>query len=245
IIMTAVGTNHGEYQIPNSKNQTPRKSLGGWNLVLGIWFLEFLPLLHDPGIVAGEKFFELAAALLGHDILDLLVEKIVVGRALHAPVHADAFRKARIDHSTEQISQAGLLGLFVVDEQVVNRDAATQSNHFRIHSVQANALVAVLAENERLTVFEVQGVIRLDAFVGGVIENAVVEDLAVLINLNEGCAFMSRGAFQNFRQMIDVDVDGTGDKSGLSADGQRQRPQGIVDRPQWAGFRPRSRARSR
>src|SRR5438128_5273426 len=235
----------GEYQISKFQEPNLKKEPWGWNLVLGVWFLEFLPLLHDPGIVAGEKFFELAAALLGHDILDLLVEKIVVGRALHAPVHADAFGKARIDHSTEQVSQAGLLGLFVVDEQVVNRDAAAQSNHFRIHSVQAYALVAVLAENERLTVFEVQGVIRLDAFVGGVIENAVVEDLAVLINLNECRAFMSRGAFQSLRQMIDVDVHGSGDKSSFGADGQRQRPQGIVDRSQRTGFRSRSRARSR
>src|SRR5205823_1981438 len=160
----------GEYQISKFQEPNPKKEPWGlefgWNLVLGIWFLEFLPLLHNPGIVAGEKFFELAAALLGHDILDLLVEKIVVGRALHAPVYADAFGKARIDHSTEQVSQAGLLRLFVVDEQVVNRDAAAQSNHFRIHSVQANALVAVLAEKERLTVFEVQGVIRLDTLVG-------------------------------------------------------------------------------
>src|SRR5207247_3081741 len=116
--------------IPNSKFQEPnlKKEPWGWNLVLGIWFLEFLPLLHNPGIVAGEKFFELAAALLGHDILDLLVEKIVVGRALHAPVHADAFGKARIDHSTEQLSQAGFLGLFVVDEQVVNRDSVARGN---------------------------------------------------------------------------------------------------------------------
>src|SRR5262249_48896072 len=160
------------------------------------WPLATRFLLNYPGIVAGEKFFELAAAFFGHDILDLLVEKIVVGGALHAPVHSDAFRKARIDHPAEQVCQARLFGFFIVNEQVINRDTAAQSDYLRIKAVQANAFVAVLAEDQRLAMLQVQGAVRFNTLIGGVFENAVVENLAVLINLDESGALVSGGAFQ-------------------------------------------------
>src|SRR5262245_18891689 len=97
--------------------------------------LRISDLLNHPGIVASEKFFELAAAFLGHDILELSVEKIVVGGMLHAAIDPDAFRKTRIDHPAQEISQTWLLGFLIVDEQIVDGDAAAQGHDFGIQPV--------------------------------------------------------------------------------------------------------------
>ena len=86
--------------------------------------------------------------------------------------------------------------------------------------MQANALVAVLAENQRLAVLQVQGVVSLDALVGSVFKDAVVEDLAVLVNLNKGRPLVRRGAPEDLGQMLDIDVDRARDKSRLGADRQ-------------------------
>src|SRR3712207_8851874 len=49
---------------------------------------------------------------------------------------------------------------------------------------QADGLVAVLAEDQRLAVFEVERVVGLGGLVGGVVVGAVVEDVAVLVDLD-------------------------------------------------------------
>src|SRR5262249_28100026 len=117
IIVAAIRTNHGCLQIRNPKFEIQNKfeirnlkqdfafPISDFEFVsdFALWISD---LLHYPGIVAGEKFFELAAAFLGHHILELFVEKIVVGGMLHAAIDSDAFRKARIDHSAQEISQA-------------------------------------------------------------------------------------------------------------------------------------------
>ena len=64
--------------------------------------------------------------------------------------------KSRVDHAAEQVGQARLLGLLVVDEQVVHGDAVAQRHHLGLEAVQADALVAVLAEDQRLAVLEVE-----------------------------------------------------------------------------------------
>ena len=51
--------------------------------------------------------------------------------------------------------------------------------------LQADALVAVLAEDQRLAVLQLERGVGLGFAVGGVVEGAVVEHVAVLIDLDE------------------------------------------------------------
>src|SRR5579884_874437 len=85
---------------------------------------------------------------------------------------------------------------------------------------------------------QVQNVVCLDALVGGVVEHAVVEDLAVLVDLDESRPAVGRGAAEGFRQVVDVHVNRPGHEGRLSADGQRQGPQGIVDGAKRTRFGP-------
>src|SRR5205807_3497094 len=92
-------------------------------------------------------------------------------------------------------------------------------------------------------VFQVKRIVRLDTLVRGIFEDAVVENLAILIDLNERRALVSGGTAQGLRKVAHIDVHRPRHKGGLGADGQGKRPQRIVDRAEWTGFDARSRPR--
>ena len=67
----------------------------------------------------------------------------------------------------------------------------------------------------------------LRRFVAGVVENAVVEDLAVLINLDERRAFVSGGAFERLGEMVDVNIDRARYEGDVRKDQLLSRTRGI------------------
>ena len=73
---------------------------------------------------------------------------------------------------------------------------------FEIEAVQADALVAVLAEDQRLAVFELDDVLAASVFFGQVLPSAVIEDVAVLQDLDVGRAVVRRGLLQRVLQML-------------------------------------------
>src|SRR3984893_15984130 len=107
-------------------------------------------------------------------------------------------------------------------QEVIHADAIAQRNNFRIQPVQPDALVAIFPEDKRLTMFKVMSILGFDRLVGGVFKDGIIEDFAVLIDLDKSRPLMSRGALQDFREMMNVDIDGAGDKGRLSANGDRQ-----------------------
>ena len=80
-------------------------------------------------------------------------------------------------------------------QQVVFGDAIfTNRDYFRMRAIHANALVALLSENHRLAVFEIEHAIGTDRALREIIERMIVEDVAVLIDLDERNALVLRCA---------------------------------------------------
>src|SRR2546422_5497561 len=110
---------------------------------------------------------------------------------------------------------------------IVNQDIGfgdptfADGHYFRMRAFHANALVAILAEDHWLAMFEIEHLVRSHAALGKIIERAVVEDVAVLIDLEERNAFVLRGSFDHRAEMLHVDVDRTADESSLAGDCQR------------------------
>ena len=74
--------------------------------------------------------------------------------------------------------------------------------------VQADALVAVLAEDQRLAVLEHERVVSaLMSFSVSVVEGAVVEDVAVLEDLDERRALVRVARADDLLQVLGLDVD--------------------------------------
>ena len=113
--------------------------------------------------------------------------------------------------------------VFVVHEQILLGDAVAQLNDFEFESVQADALVAILSEDERLAVFELYHVLAARVFLGEVKPRAVIEDVAVLQNFDVGGAFVRGRFFQRVFQMLLEDVHRTRHECCLRADRQRNR----------------------
>ena len=82
----------------------------------------------------------------------------------------------------------------VMDDHVRFGDAVAELHDFDVAVCFApDALVAVLAEDERLTVFQLDDVLAARVAFGQVKPCSVVEDVAVLQDLDEGGAFVRGG----------------------------------------------------
>ena len=69
-------------------------------------------------------------------------------------------------------------------------------DHFEVQPVQADALVSILAKDQRLAVLELHDVLAAGVFFGQVDPGAVIENVAVLQDLDVGRALMRRSFFQ-------------------------------------------------
>src|ERR1700726_4986496 len=107
----------------------------------------------------------------------------------------------------------------IVDQQIFFGDATAKLHDFHIEAVHANALVAILAEHQRLAMFELNDVFAAGFTLGEREPRAIVKNIAVLQNLDEGGASVSSGVLEGFFQVALKDVDGAGDESGFGADG--------------------------
>ena len=91
-------------------------------------------------------------------------------------------------------------------QQVAFADAVAEIHNFGGRAVEADALIAVLAEDQRLSVFQRDRAVRADVLVRELHEGAVVEDVTVLVDLDEGGAFVVSGAVESRKQVMNVNV---------------------------------------
>ena len=122
-------------------------------------------------------------------------------------------------------------------EQIFFGDAVAELDDFEFETVQPDALVAILSEDERLAVFELHDVLAARVFLGDVVPCAVIEDVAVLQNLHVGGAFVRGRFFQSFFQVLLENVHGTRDEGGFGADRQRNGIERAVGGAERSGFR--------
>src|SRR5208282_308356 len=100
-----------------------------------------------------------------------------------------------------------------------------------------NAFVAVLAENKRLAVLQLNDVLAARIALGEVEPRSIVEYVAVLQDFDERRAFVGRSVFERFFQVLLENVDGARDKSRLGADSERNRIERPVERTKRSGLR--------
>ena len=106
----------------------------------------------------------------------------------------------------------------VVNQRSALVDTVAELHHLEAVAVHADALVAVLAEDQRLAVLEQELIVGLAVLVGDVREGAVVEDVAVLQDLDERGAAVLVGAANHLLQVLGLDVDAARDEGGLGAE---------------------------
>ena len=107
-------------------------------------------------------------------------------RPLHAAKDAQAFGKLRADQSAQKKRQRRLARTLIVDEDVIDRDRLPELDHFRLEAVELQTpSLRSLPKRERPAVLQIDDGVGLYVGVGGVTEDAVVEDFAVLVDFDE------------------------------------------------------------
>jgi hypothetical protein len=83
----------------------------------------------------------------------------------------------------------------VVHQEIVFGDAVfADLNNFRMSPIHSDSHVSILAKDHRLTMFEIEHAIGSHCALGKVIECVVVEDVAVLVDLDKRDAFVFAAA---------------------------------------------------
>jgi len=77
-----------------------------------------------------------------------------MGRTRDLTEHADRHRILRVPHAREDQGEVWVVGVGVVHEQVGFGDAVPELDDLGVEAPQADALVALLAEDHRLAVLE-------------------------------------------------------------------------------------------
>jgi len=117
-----------------------------------------------------------------------------------------------VPHPREQEGQTRFGRPLVVEKEIILGDPFPQFDDFRMHPIEANAFLDVFAEHQGLAMLEIDHVVILDLLVGGIEEGVVIEDVAILIDLDKSRPFVVGGPLKDVGQMLDVDVNGTGDE---------------------------------
>ena len=126
--------------------------------------------------------------------------------------------------------QRRVLAAGVVDDQAVGADLVDARDAQRPVVVADDAELVVEAEADRLAVDELDAVDGRGVLVGEVVEGAVVEDRAVLEDLDEGGAAVLGRRAQDLDEPLLVAVDGARDEGRAGAERQRQRVERRIDR---------------
>ncbi len=82
-----------------------------------------MSLCHGPGVAGEEQFVEVPFPLGLPGVDDLRIQQVVVHRLVDRAENADRLGELRIRHTAQQVGQARLGRLLVVEEQVVLRNA--------------------------------------------------------------------------------------------------------------------------
>ena len=159
--------------------------------------------------------------MLGLDFAHLHCHVGLIGWSVNVTNHTQRNGQIGAVHHGELLMQEVVLAVSVVDEHVVDSVLAI----IEAHGLQSKSLlhethVAVLAKEHLLAMHEVDGAVGAYCLVGDAVVDAVVENHAVLQDLNHRAALVASSLNHNLLVDIQLNVDAAGKESATSAKDQ-------------------------
>src|ERR1044072_3037434 len=145
-----------------------------------------------------------------------------------------AFNTRVVEHACQHLCFIEIS--FIVYPQIAGAVFSTQFNYHRFKAIQADAFVLLCAKDQRLALLHEKCLLRFAAFFKEYFESAVVEYVTVLVDLQEGSAFVCMAAFQQLLQVLGITVHAAGNESSISAHSQCQRVERMVYTAKGSGF---------
>ena len=197
-----------------------------------------LRLADLPGVGAGQQGSQIALALPGAGLLQLRGHHLVVAGPRHVAEHPDrGVREVGTaePRQGERIRRVGRRG--VVHQQRVLVGPGHLGRLQRPVAAEAQPLALARAEPDRLAVLQPDQQVTTGRRVLYRPERLVVEDRAVLVDLDERRSPVIRRGPQHAGEVLAVGVDRAGHEPGLGADGERQRVERGVQRAERGRLR--------
>ena len=164
-------------------------------------------LFDDPRVDSGDEGLEIWLVGFVFGFFELFEEEIVVGWLCWVCVEdSHWFWELWVGHLGVHGDEEAVG--FVVDEEVGFGDSVfADGDDFWMAAVEADAFGFVFAEDEWFAVFDFDGVLGRGVFLGGVEPCFVVEDVAVLVDVYEGGAFVCHCSFEDMVHAFHVDIE--------------------------------------
>src|SRR6516162_9145702 len=138
-------------------------------------------------------------------------------RALNCAEDADRRGKIRRDELAEKEGEGGIRLLIPNKKILIGDSVLPDGNHLGLKANETDPLVLRLPEDERLAVLDPQLHVVLHWLLGDVEERPIVEDVAVLEDLDERRTLVLRHSMDNALKMGRLDVDRSRHKGGAGA----------------------------
>lgn len=125
---------------------------------------------------------------------------------------------------------------FVMDEKVGFGDPVlSDDNHLGLAVVETDALVPISAKDQRLPVLDLDGVLGHRVLLGRVEPRLVVEDVAVLVDLDKRSPLVRDATLVDLVHAFHVHVDTACDEGASGSDRDGDWVDREVDRSRWGG----------
>mgnify|MGYP006887250535 CR=1 FL=1 len=169
--------------------------------------------------------------LLGADLFNLLSERGFVGRSLNVADDAERNRESvLVVHHGELQLQSVVKAVSVVHENVFLGDAVlAQLNHLEAEAFLHESVLVVLAEDQRLAVAHVDGVLGASFLLVDRVVAAVVEDYAVLQNLAHRRALVLICSLEDVYGALGVGGNGTCKEVSARSEAQLCRQERVLN----------------
>src|SRR5579875_449203 len=167
----------------------------------------------------------------------LLVHQRAVIGPLHRPEDADGGgRVGALGQPGEHEGQAGVLPALVVDEQGLLPHVGHVDDAGPALAVQHHALLPLDAEADGLAVHEGDQVAGPGLLGRYLLEGAVVEHVAVLVDLDQSRSAVVMGPPERLHHVLAVHVMGPGHEAGIGPERQAHGVEGGVEGPEGGGL---------
>src|SRR5262249_37618344 len=107
---------------------------------------------------------------------------------------------------------------------------------FELCALEPDSLVAILSENEGLSMLQINHSFVTNFFLREVLERAVIEYVAILEDFDKGSSLVLRRAMDRFHEVFCINVERSRHKRAFRRERDMQRIDGVIDRAHGCRF---------
>jgi hypothetical protein len=188
-------------------------------------FLILWGLSDGPGLTAPQQLIQIALSFAGDNLFDLHVQHLFITRSVVLIKNAKwagqmSFYARIVEHPHQDLGLEEIV--LVVYPAIAFAEILAKLDDNGSEAVESDAFLALRTKDKGFALLEEQGLQGLRTFFCVDLEGAVVEDITVLIDLEEGSALMGVTPDQHLLQVFGIPVHAPRDEAGIGPPGKRE-----------------------